>query len=99
MVRGCDLITEWLEKPVAELFPAAAEHNGDPCGERELNSDKLRAIFAVSRHRGIENARDSDTHEGRCHVGAVIHILIQHAAFARRSATSADEADGVNVEQ
>src|SRR5438874_11556063 len=97
MVFRENLIPQRFEQSTQEFFAATTRQDGESRSKREWNGYEFRAIFAVSRQRGIENPSDGDTHEGRSHVGAVVYILIEHSTLAGRSASSPDESNWVNI--
>jgi hypothetical protein len=81
------------------FFAATTRENGDSRSKREWNSYEFRTIFAVPRQSGTKNPSDGDTHEGRCHIGAVVHVLIEHPPLAGRPAAIADEPHRNNIQQ
>jgi hypothetical protein len=99
MVFGEKLIPQRFEQSTQEFFAAATRQYGNSRSKREWNGYEFRAIFAVSRQRGIENTSDGDTYEGRSHVGAVVHALIKHSTFTGRSTSSPDESNRINIQQ
>jgi len=99
VVFGADFIAERFEQSSHKLFTATAGNDCDSRSERQWNSYEFGAIFAVPCHCGIENPSDSDTHERRSYIGAVIDVLVQHPTLTRWASPVADEPYRINVQQ
>jgi hypothetical protein len=94
-----DRVPEGLEETPQERLASATRQDGETRFPRKLARGELRPLLAPPGERRGEHPRQGDAEERGRHVGSVVDVLLELAALTGRSSPTADEPDGIDLEQ
>lgn len=98
VLRGLHLVAQGLEQSAKERLASLAGQHRQPCLQRNVACRKLGTFLAGPGHGRGEDAGQGDAQEGRRDVGPIIDVLLEGAAFSRRTLATPHQPNRIDVQ-